>query len=98
MYDYTLHLERKNFYFIVYGAFRTVEKLKCQIKDCFKVNCKQRIKMPKKRWVRYIQKLWKKKKLPFMIYADFESILVPEDNEEQNPNVSYTNKYQKHIA
>ena len=78
MYDYTLHLERKNFYFIVYGAFRTVEKLKCQIKDCFKVNCKQR--------------------LPFMIYADFESILVPEDNEEQNPNVSYTNKYQKHIA
>ena len=47
MYDYTLHLERKNFYFIVYGAFRTVEKLKCQIKDCFKVNCKQRIKMPK---------------------------------------------------
>ena len=49
MYDYTLHLERKNFYFIVYGAFRTVEKLKCQIKDSFKVNCKQRIKMPKKR-------------------------------------------------
>ena len=33
-----------------------------------------------------------------MTYADFESILVPEDNEEQNPNVSYTNKYQKHIA
>ena len=49
MYDYTLHLERKNFYFIVYGAFRTVEKLKCQIKDSFKVNCKQRIKMPKKK-------------------------------------------------
>ena len=36
-----------------------------------------------------------------MIYADFESILVPVvpgDNRKQNPNESYTNKYQKHIA
>ena len=33
-----------------------------------------------------------------MIYADFESILVPEDNGKQNTNVSYTNKYQKHVA
>ena len=31
-------------------------------------------------------------KLPCMIYVDFESILVPEDNERQNPNESYTNK------
>ena len=33
-----------------------------------------------------------------MIYADFESILVSEDNGKQNTNESYTNKYQKHIA
>ena len=33
-----------------------------------------------------------------MIYADFESILVPEANGKQNPNGSYTNKYQKHVA
>ena len=33
-----------------------------------------------------------------MIYADFESILVPENNGKQNPNESYTNKYQKHVA
>ena len=30
-----------------------------------------------------------------MIYADFELILVSEDNEKKNPNESYTNKYQK---
>ena len=30
--------------------------------------------------------------------ADFESILVPEDNGKQNLNESYTNKYQKHVA
>ena len=33
-----------------------------------------------------------------MIYANFESILVPEDNGKQNPNESYTNKYQKYVA
>ena len=33
-----------------------------------------------------------------MIYADFESILVPEDNRKQNPDGTYTNKYQKHVA
>ena len=33
-----------------------------------------------------------------MIYANFESILVPEDNGKQNPNESYTNKYQKHVV
>ena len=35
---------------------------------------------------------------PCIIYADFESILVPENNEKQNSKKSYTNKYQKHIA
>ena len=35
------------------------------------------------------------KKSAFMIYAEFESILVPEDNGKQNPEESYTNKYQK---
>ena len=34
----------------------------------------------------------------FLSYADFESILVPEDNRKQNPNESYTNKYQKQVA
>ena len=33
-----------------------------------------------------------------MIYAEFGSILVPEDNEKQNPAEFYTNKYQKHVT
>ena len=33
-----------------------------------------------------------------MIYTDFERILVPEDNGKQNPNKSYTSKYEKHVA
>ena len=37
-------------------------------------------------------------KLSFIVYADFESTIVPEDNGKQNPEESYTKKYQKHIA
>ena len=33
-----------------------------------------------------------------MNYADFESTLVPKDNERQSPNESYTDKYQKNFA
>ena len=33
-----------------------------------------------------------------MIYADFQSILRPKDNGEQNTNESYTNKYKKLAA
>ena len=55
--------------------------------------------MPKKdnyaRFKNYERKLLK---LPFMIYGDFDSILIPEDNGKQNPEEPYTNKYQKHVA
>ena len=37
-------------------------------------------------------------KSPFIIYLDFESILVPENSGKQNPEEYYTNKYQIHIA
>ena len=40
----------------------------------------------------------RKIKSPFMIYEDFESILVPEDNGKQNRNECHTSKYQKHVA
>ena len=33
-----------------------------------------------------------------MIYADFESVLIPEGNGKQNTNESYTSKYQNHVA
>ena len=34
----------------------------------------------------------------FMICAYFESTVKSEDNGKENPEESYTNKYQKHIA
>ena len=54
--------------------------------------------MPKKGEYDKCKNFGRKIKSPFMIYADFESILVPEYNRKQNPNEPYTNKYQKHVA
>ena len=33
-----------------------------------------------------------------MIYLGFESISVPGNNGKQNPDESYTNKYQNHVG
>ena len=79
-------------------AFTTEEISKRHIKDCFKINDKQRIIVPKKGEYVKFKNHERKVKPPFIIYADFESILVPENNGEQNPEECYTNKYQKHIA
>ena len=48
MYDYTLHLGRRHFFRYCLQAFRRAEKLKCHIKDYFKINGRRRIKIPKK--------------------------------------------------
>ena len=44
--------------------------------------------MPKKREYVKFKNLERKIKPPFMIYADFERIFVPQDNGKQNPEES----------
>ena len=51
MYDHTLHLGGKYFCCYCLQAFSAKEILKSHIKDCFKINGKQRIIIPKKRWI-----------------------------------------------
>ena len=48
MYDHTLHRGRKHFFPYCLQAFSTEEILKRHIKDCFKINGKQRIVRPQK--------------------------------------------------
>ena len=54
--------------------------------------------MPKKGECVKFKNYERKIKSPFITYADFESISVPENNGKQNPEESYTSKYQKSIA
>ena len=54
--------------------------------------------MPKKgKYVKF-KNYERKIRSPFIIYIEFERILVLENNGKQNLKKSYTNKYQKHIA
>ena len=53
--------------------------------------------MPRKTEYVKFRNYERKIKSSFIIYADFESILVPENNEKQNTEEPYTNKSQKHI-
>ena len=77
MYIHTLHRGRKHFY------RHTPEILKSLVNDCFKINGKQVIKIPKS---------------SFMIFVNFESILVPKGNRKQNLDEPYKSKYQKHVV
>ena len=72
MYDHTLHRERKNFCYCL-QVFSTEEILKCHIKDCFKVNGKQRIIMPKQDEYVKFKNYAREIKSPFIIYADYFS-------------------------
>ena len=54
--------------------------------------------MPKKSEFAKFKNYERKTKSPFMINVDFESILVSEDDRRKNPNESYTNNYQRHVA
>ena len=97
MLDHTLHPGRKHFRYCL-QAFSTEEILKRDMKDCLKINGKERIIMPKKSEYVKFKNYERKIKSPFIIYADFESTLVPEDNGKQNPEEPCMNKYKKHIA
>ena len=86
IYDHTLHCGEKHFSRYFLQDFGIVEILKGHVNDCFKINGKQMIKMLEKgEYVRF-KKYERKIKSQFMIYVDFESVLVPEDNENQNPD------------
>ena len=72
-------------------------RLWCILKDCFKINRIQRITMPNKVEFVKFKNVERKMKSPFMIYSDFEIILVLEDNGKQNRNESY-NKNIKNMS
>ena len=54
--------------------------------------------MPKKGEYIKFRNFGRKTKSPFMIYAAFRSTLLPEKNGNQNPEESYTKKYQNNVA
>ena len=77
-------------------GYRTVDALNkhdeyCALHDALK------IVLPdpgtKLKFERYCRKM----RVPFVIYADFESVIKPKNMCQYNPTQSCTNRYQKHI-
>ena len=64
-------------------VFISEEILKLNIEDCFKIIGKQTIIMLEKGEYVKFENYERKIKSPFMIHADFERMLVPEDNGKQ---------------
>ena len=56
------------------------------------------IKMAKKDETVELKHYTRKVKSPFITCADFEIILLTENNRKQNPDEPYTNKYQNHVG
>ena len=98
MCNHTLHQGRKHFCRYCLYAFSTEKTLKRHIKDCFKNNEKRRMMMSRKDEYLKFKYYQRKIRSPFVIYPYFETIRVPKCNEYQNPEDSYKNKYQKHVA
>src|ERR1043165_3034274 len=57
----------------------------------------QRIVLPDSGTMLSFKHHFKSMRVPFVVYADFESFIKPIDTCQPDPQSSYTNKYQKHI-
>ena len=86
MYDHSLYCGRKHFCRYCLHALFTENIVKRQIKNCFKINGKQTIKMAKKGENIKFKNFERKIKSQFKIDVNFEYILVLEDNGKQNRN------------
>ena len=62
----------------------------CNTNECIKIN------MPEKGSSIFFKDIWKSQRVPFIIYADTESLLKPIQSCESDPDRKYTNKYQEH--
>ena len=78
-----------------FNSFNSSETLEKHKEYCYE-NKSVKITMPPPNTYLRFNKFHHSEKTPFVIYADFESLIKPMDNCNPDPNKSYTKKYQKH--
>ena len=96
MHSQTNHNGRKHFCMYCLQCLSSKERLEKHKVDCIKINGKQAIKMPEPESIIAFKNYRRKLPTPFVIYADFEAITEKVD--EEAPQKSYTEQYQKHTA
>ena len=78
-----------------FNSFNTPEALEKHTEYCYGNDCVKITMPPQDTYLRF-KNFLHSEKTPFVIYADFESLIKPMDNCNPDPNKSYTKKYQKH--
>ena len=78
-----------------FNSFKNEDKLKEHKEYCYE-NESVKILMPQQGTYLRFKNFLHSEKAPFVVYADFESLIKPMDNCSPDPNKSYTKKYQKH--
>ena len=89
------HSHKREYCLNCFNSFDNLESLNKHKEYCYNNEC-VKISMPPKGSYLYFNKYVNSEKAPFVIYADFESLIKPLDVCDPNPNQSYTKKYQKH--
>ena len=77
------------------NPFHSQEALSKHIQYCYS-NEAVKVDMPEEKTTISFKNIQKSMRMPFIVYADFESFIKPIDTCEPNPTKSYTKQYQKH--
>ena len=78
-----------------FNSFKSLDSLDKHKEYCYNNECVKIAMPPPNTFLRF-KNFRYFEKAPFVIYADFESLIKPMDNCDPDPNKSYTKKYQKH--
>ena len=89
------HKEKYHFCLRCLNSFWTLKSLNKHLEYCSNHET-VKINMPKKGSVLFFNNHYKSERVPFIIYADIESLIKSIQTCEPNPQSSYTKKYQKH--
>ena len=98
MRNHTKHHGTKEFCMHCLQAFSTKEVLAKHKENCFRINGKQGIQMPKKGSKVQFQNHHGQMLVLFFVYADFKAITEKVSGRQPSAENSFTDKYQQHTA
>ena len=89
------HKGTRNICLNCFNSFKCKKSLDNHKEYCYNNECVKTIMPPKGTFLKF-KNFVHSEKVPFIVYADFESLIKNMDNCDPDPNKSYTKKYQKH--
>ena len=89
------HKGTRNICLNCFNSFKCIQSLDKHQEYCYNNECVKTI-MPEPGTYLRFKNFVHSEKVPFIVYADMESLIKNMDNCDPDPNKSYTKKYQKH--